>query len=91
MLFIQVLILGNRYEFQLKQGHAHFVCVEVKKNKLTLFLKINPKETKLPQNGRDVSEIGHYGTGDFELNISSKEEFEESKEYIKRAFETIGG
>lgn len=22
MLFIQVLILGNRYEFQLKQGHA---------------------------------------------------------------------
>jgi len=69
----------------------NFVCVEVKKNKLTLFLKINPKEIKLPQNGRDVSEIGHYGTGDFELNISSKEDFEESKEYIKRAFETIGG
>jgi len=69
----------------------NFVCVEVKKNKLTLFLKINPKEIKLPQNGRDVSEIGHYGTGDFELNISNKEDFEESKEYIKRAFETIGG
>jgi len=69
----------------------NFVCVEVKKNKLTLFLKINPKEIKLPNNGRDVSDIGHYGTGDFELNISNKEDFEESKEYIKRAFETIGG
>ncbi len=69
----------------------NFVCVEVKKNKLTLFLKINPKEIKLPNNGRDVSDIGHYGTGDFELNISNKDDFEESKEYIKRAFETIGG
>ena len=69
----------------------NFVCVEVKKNKLTLFLKINPKEIKLPNNGRDVSDIGHYGTGDFELNISNKDDFEESKEYIKCAFETIGG
>ena len=69
----------------------NFVCVEVKKNKLTLFLKINPKDIKLPHNGRDVSDIGHYGTGDFELNIVNKEDFEESKEYIRRAFETIGG
>jgi len=69
----------------------NFVCVEVKKNRLTLFLKVNPKEINLPHNGRDVSDIGHFGTGDFELNISSKEDFEESKEYIQRAFETIGG
>ncbi|TAL34574.1 MAG: hypothetical protein EPN93_11735 [Spirochaetes bacterium] len=69
----------------------NFVCVEIKKNKTTLFLKINPKEIIIPRNGRDVSGIGHYGTGNFELNISSAKELEESKEYIKKAFETIGG
>lgn len=69
----------------------NFICVEVKKNKLTLFLKLNPREIKVPHNGRNVSEIGHYGTGDFELNISNNTELEESKEYIKKAFDSIGG
>ncbi len=69
----------------------NFICVEVKKNKITLFLKINPKEVRIPSNGRDVSEIGHYGTGDFELTILNKNDFEESKEYIRKAFDNIGG
>lgn len=69
----------------------NFVCVEVKKNKLTLFLKLNPAEIKIPKNGRDVSKIGHNGTGDFELNISTREELDLSKDYIKKAFESIGG
>ena len=69
----------------------NFVCVETKKNKIILFLKINPKEIKIPNNGRDVSNIGHYGTGDFEITINNSEEMEMSKEYIKNAFENIGG
>jgi predicted transport protein len=69
----------------------NFVCVEVKKSKMILFLKINPKEINIPQNGRDVSNIGHYGTGDLELSINNLDEMEKSKEYIKSAFENIGG
>ena len=69
----------------------NFVCIEAKKSKLLLFLKINPKEIKIPENGRDVSNIGHYGTGDLELTINNLEEMEDSKEYIKNAFEYIGG
>jgi predicted transport protein len=69
----------------------NFVCVETKKTKIVLFLKLNPKEVKIPANGRDVSNIGHYGTGDFEISITNSEQMEKSKEFIKSAFENIGG
>jgi predicted transport protein len=73
------------------KASQNFVCVETKKSKILLFLKINPKEIKIPENGRDVSNIGHYGTGDLEITINNSEEMEMSKEYIKSAFENIGG
>ena len=69
----------------------NFVCMETKKSKILLFLKINPKEVKIPENGRDVSNIGHYGTGDLEITINNSEEMEVSKKYIRSAFENIGG
>jgi predicted transport protein len=69
----------------------NFVCVEVKKGKILLFLKINPKEIQIPENGRDMTNTGHFGTGDLEITINNSDEFEKSKEYIKRAFENIGG
>jgi predicted transport protein len=69
----------------------NFVCIATTKSKIVLFLKINPKEIKIPNKGRDVSNIGHYGTGDLELTINNVEEMEKSKEYIKNAYENIGG
>lgn len=69
----------------------NFVCMETKKGKILLFLKVNIKETKIPMNGRDVSNIGHYGTGDLEITITNSDELEKSKEFIKSAFENIGG
>jgi predicted transport protein len=70
----------------------NFVCLETRKNKLTLFLKMNPKEIiPLPLQGRDVSNIGHFGTGDFELVIKSLKDFEETKYLIKDSLKNIGG
>jgi predicted transport protein len=70
----------------------NFVCIETRrKNKFLLYLKINPEEMKIPKNGRDVRGIGHGGTGDLEISIHNMEEMEESKKYIKMAFENIGG
>jgi predicted transport protein len=61
----------------------NIVCMEVKPQKVILYLKLNPKELKsLPKNARDVSEIGHYGTGDLELTVNSGESIEIAKEYI---------
>ena len=70
----------------------NIVCMEVKKQKIILYLKLNPKELEnMPANARDVSEIGHYGTGDFELTVSSEKEVETAKEYIVKAYQKVGG
>ncbi|MFP4527153.1 MAG: DUF5655 domain-containing protein [Candidatus Kapaibacterium sp.] len=70
----------------------NFVCIQTNKKKICLYLKLNPGEMDIiPENGRDVSNIGHYGTGDFELTISSAEDLERSKDYIFQAYKNIGG
>ncbi len=70
----------------------NFACIETRrKNKVLLYLKLNPTEIKIPKNGRDVSNISHGGTGDFEITITDTKDLEMSKEYIMRSFENIGG
>ena len=69
-----------------------FVHIKTRKEKIILFLKINPKEIQIPKNGRDMTNKHYYfSTGELELTISNMKEMEESQEYIKMAFENIGG
>jgi predicted transport protein len=70
----------------------NFVCLQTYKKKLTLYLKLNASEINpLPKQARDVREIGHFGTGDFELNIKDLTDFEETKHLINEAYKNIGG
>ncbi|MBV4420351.1 MAG: DUF5655 domain-containing protein [Clostridium tyrobutyricum] len=66
----------------------NIVCVEVRMKSIMLYLRLNPEEITL-ENGftRDVSEIGHWGTGDLEVTIKDTQDFEKAKEYIDRAYE----
>jgi predicted transport protein len=70
----------------------NIACLEVKGRNIKLFLKLKP--TDIPdgtQNYRDVSNIGHYGTGDAEFTLSSESEFERIKEFVVLAYNKIGG
>ncbi len=70
----------------------NFVCIETQKKKLVLFLKINPDELEeLPKQARDVTNIGHFGTGDLEITIKNLTDFEETKELINLSLKNIGG
>ena len=70
----------------------NFACMEVGSNKLTFFLKLIPSEIiPFPENARDVTDIGHYGTGRFEFTVRTPKDAEDVKLYIRRAFEEIGG
>ncbi len=70
----------------------NFVCMKIRKNKILLYLKIKPPTLEtIPKNGRDVTNIDHYGTGDFELVITTKEDVNMAKEFILQAFTNIGG
>nr|WP_228127154.1 DUF5655 domain-containing protein [Psychrobacter lutiphocae] len=70
----------------------NIVCMEILSRNIKLFLKFNPSDiAKDTPNFRDVSEIGHYGTGDVEFTITSDEDFESVKQYIIKAYNKIGG
>ncbi|URZ00281.1 DUF5655 domain-containing protein [Clostridium felsineum] len=66
----------------------NIACVEVRMKSITIYLRLNPKEITL-ENGftRDVSQIGHWGTGDLEITIKDTKDFERAKEYIDKAYE----
>lgn len=66
----------------------NFVCMLPYKNKISLYLKLNPSEEVLIEDFvRDVKNIGHWGTGDLEIIIQSKEDYEKAKIYLDRAYE----
>lgn len=70
----------------------NIVCMEVQMRRLLLYVKLDPKKLgSLPDNARDVSEIGHYGTGDLELSIRTEDELNIAKPFIEMAYKKVGG
>lgn len=68
----------------------NFACVEIHPNKraITMYLKVNPDDVELkPGFTRDVRNIGHYGTGDLEVTIQTREDLELAKDLIQMSYE----
>jgi predicted transport protein len=63
--------------------------IGMRKNKLVLLLKLNPKTVKLEEGfTRDMSNIdGKFAPGDLEVRIEDEADFEKAKPLIKRAYE----
>ncbi len=70
----------------------NIVCMEVKKKTVVLYLKLEPKKLgSLPSVARDATDIGHYGTGDLEIELHTPSDFEIAKPFILQAYQKIGG
>lgn len=70
----------------------NFACIQASKNRIIIYLKLDATQVSpIPNQGRDVSKIGHFGTGDFELTIKDLKDFEEIKYLINEAYKNIGG
>jgi len=68
----------------------NFACVEVHPQPRTLlvYLKVDPKTIPLEKGfSRDVSNIGHFGTGDLELTLRTSEDLEKAKALILKSYE----
>lgn len=88
-----VLSLGDDItENQLKHYVAfkkikNIVCVEILKNRLTLYLKLDANTIDYEDGfTRDTSQIGHYGTGDVEVTIRNRADYEKAKLLLDRAY-----
>lgn len=66
----------------------NFATVVLQKNRLLLYLHLQPTEWvgKLP-NARDVSQQGHWGTGDVEISLSTPAELDAAKPLMLAAYE----
>ena len=70
----------------------NIVCMELRKERVLLFVKLDPKKLKLPPKiARDVTGIGHYGTGDLELSVKTQDDLEKVKHFLEQAYHRVGG
>ena len=95
---IKAFMLGLGDDIQEKETRYYvafkrlknFACFEFHPNdgEILIFLKIDPNSVEL-QDGfsRDVSNIGHFGTGDLELRIRSDDDVLRAQPLIIRSYE----
>ena len=68
----------------------NFVCVEVhpKTNTILIYTKANINDVELKEGfTRDVTNIGHYGTGNLETRFTNMKQFEDIQKYIIKSYE----
>ncbi|MDO9296420.1 DUF5655 domain-containing protein [Bradyrhizobium sp.] len=68
----------------------NFACVEFRPTtaKILMFVKVDPTSVQLEAGfTRDVSNIGHFGTGDLEITLSKPEDLERAMPLIRRSYE----
>ena len=68
----------------------NFACLEFRPaaSKILLYVKVDSTTVTLePGFTRDVSKIGHYGTGDLEVTLTGPEDLEKAKSLIRRSYD----
>ena len=89
----RVLSLGDNIEVRPRKlyvgfvADGNFVCVRARKSGLQLWINLLKGELDDPQKmARDVSEIGHWGTGHYEVSLESSEPLDYLMTLIKQSY-----
>lgn len=67
----------------------NFACVEFRPTigKILVYVKVDPSTVTLePSFTRDVSGVGHFGTGDLEITLSKADDLERAKSLIEQSY-----
>jgi predicted transport protein len=68
----------------------NFACLEIypQAKVVIIYLKVNPKSIDLDDGfSRDVSSIGHFGTGDLEISLRTMDDFARAQPLMRRSYE----
>ena len=64
------------------------ICLEIRVKSIMVYLRLNPSDIEVVDGFcRDVSTIGHWGTGDVELTVKNEADFNKAKDYILKAYQ----
>jgi len=71
----------------------NFTCLEVQQRKILVFLKLQAPDFAEAHGVkyRDVSKIGHFGTGDAEVTVENMNDVEGVKPFVAHSFARVGG
>ena len=84
---VQVKELKNYIAFKRLKN---FTCAEIypQVRVVTLYLRVDPATVELEEGfSRDVTKIGHFGTGNLELSLKTMDDFAKAQPLLRRAYE----
>ena len=84
---VQVKELKNYIAFKRLKN---FTCAEIypQARVVTLYLRLDPTAIELEEGfSRDVTRIGHFGTGNLELSLKTMDDFAKAQPLLRRAYE----
>ncbi|MFM0173337.1 DUF5655 domain-containing protein [Paraburkholderia sediminicola] len=65
----------------------NFACAIPYPNRILMILKLDPSTVALEEGfSRDISQIGHWGTGDVELTLRGQADFDRAKTLLERSY-----
>ncbi|MFI8348528.1 DUF5655 domain-containing protein [Streptomyces sp. NPDC085596] len=78
----------ERKTYRAYQRLRNFACVcPPQRSKLLVYLKVDPKEIDLvPGFTRDVSGLGHHGTGDLEVQLRTPKDVERAQDLFRASY-----
>ncbi|MEU8649666.1 DUF5655 domain-containing protein [Streptomyces sp. NPDC048737] len=78
----------ERKQYRAYQRLRNFACMcPPQRSKLLVYLKVNPKDVDLvPDFTRDVSGVGHHGTGDLEVQLRSLKDVERARDLFRASY-----
>ncbi|WDM17092.1 transporter [Streptomyces lavenduligriseus] len=78
----------ERKQYRAYQRLRNFACVcPPQRSKLLVYLKVDPKEIDLvPGFTRDVSGLGHHGTGDLEVQLRTPKDVERAQDLFRASY-----
>ncbi|MFJ3620642.1 DUF5655 domain-containing protein [Streptomyces iakyrus] len=78
----------QRKQYRAYQRLRNFACVcPPQKSKLLVYLKADPRDVDLvPGFTRDVTELGHHGTGDLEVQLRSERDVERAVDLFRASY-----
>jgi len=81
----------NKYYIGFKRNKSNFVDITVRNKWLKIWLNQKWGSVDDPKNiSRDVSKIGHWGNGDFEIKVSNDKNLEYILSLIRQSYEMNG-